>query len=83
MNEWVNEWINEMWAKSIKLNILTLMEIHTCDDGKFNNILFVYEMLLFYTFPFGRCLCKRSFQEDEMKLYLFVTKEGGLKGNYF
>lgn len=51
----MNEWISEMWAKSIKLNILTLMEIHTCDDGKFNNILFVYEMLLFYTFPFGRC----------------------------
>lgn len=51
----MNEWISEMWAKSIKLNILTLMEIHTCDDGKFNNILFVYEMLLFYMFPFGRC----------------------------
>lgn len=36
------------------------MEIHTCDDGKFNNILFIYEMLLFYMFPSGRCKNKKS-----------------------
>lgn len=47
------------------------MEIHTCDDGKFNNILFVYEMLLFYMFPFGRC----KINKEKKNLHNVCVKE--------